>query len=185
MVSLGFGQVGLSNYSSNIRSPTGIALFEVAASRRVRLMLGVSGSYTKRLRVRSDEEDRSPRSNWLIGGGLGVRWIANPGGPVEIAPALLLGIHGGRTKDIPGTLHESNGVEYDTLGDDASLGADARLGVVTEYALLPNLHLRFEAYFLRAGFERSAVRRNGLTTRTAHMGLNWGIAPSLILRMSI
>lgn len=181
----GLGGLGGLGTRSGAVTPTGIALFEVAVTHGVRLMLGASGSYSKRLRVPTDEPDTSPRASWVLGGGVGVRWVLNPGGRVEFSPALLLGIHGGRIKGITGTVQESNGISYMTKSEEGTLGYDARLGVVLEYALLANLHLRFEAYFLRAGIERTARRTNGLTTRNERLGLNWGLAPSLILRMAI
>jgi hypothetical protein len=172
-------------FTSNVVTPTGTALFEVAVTRGVRLMLGMSGSYTKKIDAKSDVPNPAPESTWLLGGGIGVRWVLNPGGVVELSPALLLGVHGGRVNEDIDSVTDSNGVPYMTRYDEVSLGTDARFGIVLEHALLPNLHVRFEAYFLRAGYDRFASRTNGVISRNVRMGLGWGLAPSLMLRLSL
>jgi hypothetical protein len=183
----GLGSLGAIGNGSTTAAvtPTGSALFELAATRSVRLMLGASGNYSKRVHAKSDVPDTSPESRWILGGGVGVRWVLNPGGVVELSPALLLGMHGGRVNQYVGSVRETNGISYMTRYDEVSLGVDGRLGIVLERALLPNLHLRFEAYFLRGGYDRFASRTNGVITRHARAGLGWGLAPSLVLRLSI
>jgi hypothetical protein len=190
----GFASSTLNAYNGESASftPIGSALVEWALSPAWRLMLGTAGSYTKKLHTSHDDKYASTlESRWSAGAGLGLRWVLNPGQIVEFSPALLLGVHGGRTNGYRGAY--SPQLSYDgeppippPVSDSASVGADGRLGFVLEHALLSRLYLRFECYLVRGGVDWHGRRERGeipKRTKGADAGLGWGLAPSLQLRL--
>jgi hypothetical protein len=179
----GSGLNGLAALGANLSvssvTPFGTALFEWAAARTLRLMIGASGSYVKQLRLKGEERTGAPISYWTAGVGIGLRWVSNPGQVVEFSPAFLLGVHGGKSNDL---VASSDGSQPHI--DKASVGVDGRLGFVLEHALLPQLFLRFETYLLRGGVNWSASRDDIGRQRRAQAELGWGVSPMLQVRMT-
>lgn len=184
----GLAGIGTLSSESAAVTPFGTALFEWAATRSLRLMVGASGSYAKQLRIKGEERSSAAMSRWSAGLGVGLRWVLNPGQVVEFSPALLLGVHGGKSLDALQSVAGSEPVfgQTEIQVDSSSFGADARLGFVLEHALLPQLSLRFECYLVRGGFDIHARRTDVAgRTRQGQAGLGWGLAPMLQLRLSL
>lgn len=214
----GTGDVGLTNAyrgvlagssvsPANSQTPYGTALAEIALSPVFRLVLGMQGGYSRQL---SRERDPKPESivgrgpegdsYWTLGGAIGARAVLNPGGIVEISPILMFGGYrsASETTYMSGKVPEFDALLYATR-KSSTVGWDARLGLVLEYSLLPNLFLRFETYFVRLGYGKASTEDtipepptdldSKLLFSMTHEGrsdlaLNYGVSPSLQLRMS-
>lgn len=201
------GFAGSSMGPANSQTPYGTAVAEVALSPVFRLVLGVQGSYAKQLSRERDPETeyivgRGPEGDfrWSLGGSVGGRAVLNPGGVVEVSPILMLGgfRHVSETTYQSGNVPELSALLY-TNRHYSSVGWDARLGLVLEYSLLPNLFLRFETYFVRLGYAKASVentipeRPTDLDSKIlfsmtregrSDLSLNYGVSPSLQLRMN-
>lgn len=178
--------------SSPSRAPFGTSLLEVAATPKWRFVLGVSGSYTRRI---SDDEAPSPsggaKTAWIFSGSVGFRCVLNPGAVVEVSPLFTVGAFRSLSEGlVSGSTIPSGGTEpVYTLRDAMTLGYDARVGLVLEHALLSNLYLRFETYFLRASYTKSAIRDtpapgDDKCKCRRDIGLAYGLAPVLQLRLA-
>ncbi|MFT3925773.1 MAG: hypothetical protein QM778_24740 [Myxococcales bacterium] len=202
---VGFGGLGevynaTSGRYAGSRTPIGSSLFEVAASPRWRVVLGIAGTYDKRLTESNNSPNTvtvdggvvrdGPESTWMLSGSAGVRCVLNPGGVVEVSPLLTLGAHKTMSKGIPSTTYSSAGQASEpTTVDAVSKGYDARLGLVLEHALLPNLYLRFETYFARASYLRTASRQNGSSAPEncncrRDLSVGYGLSPFLQVRLT-
>lgn len=187
----GLTGLGALGNSAGAITPFGIALFEWALSPSLRLMTGVTGSYTKRLHTKDEPTTGTTESRWSGGAGIGARWVLNPGQVVEISPALLIGVHGGRVNDTRAPVYPAIAGDVEppnSRSDSASVGVDGRLGFVLEHALLSQLYLRFETYLLRAGADWTGTRVRGpeeTRTKRGEFGLGWGVSPMLQLRLTL
>lgn len=78
---------------------------------------------------------------------------------------------------------------YDPLTQDTrDAGVDARLGLVLEYRLLPQLWLRMESSFVSASYSQvnATYRAPGKTTKDhfAQASVGAGFSPALQVRMT-
>jgi hypothetical protein len=191
--SVGSATAGLGALaSSQSRTPFGTALLEVAASPKWRVVLGMGGSYNKRMGDAEPQDyNRGAESSWLVSGSVGFRCVLNPGSLVEVSPLLTVGGFRSMINDLPsGSMSPPGGTEpVYTMRDAMTLGYDARLGLVLEHALLSNLYLRFETYFLRASYTKSAIRdtpSSGIDKCNCRrdVALGYGLSPILQLRLT-
>jgi hypothetical protein len=181
------GLGGLS--SAAARAPFGTSLFEFAASPKWRLVLGVAGSYNRRL---SGDQDSGGADNaWFVSGSAGFRCVLNPGAVVELSPLVTVG---GFRSQVEGVVVGSSipagaVLPVDTLRDSMALGYDVRAVLVLEHALLSNLYLRFETYLLRASYTKSALRdtpspADDKCNCRRDFALAYGLSPVLQLRLT-
>ncbi|MDB4975699.1 MAG: hypothetical protein JWN48_4040 [Myxococcaceae bacterium] len=195
--SLGYGSsYGLTSITGT--TPFGTSLLELALSRRLRLFAGISGQYGKPLHPSRGSTGSSVSTasifaddgkRWAVGGALGLRWVLNPGGVVEISPALQVGIHGAAVDHVASNVKtDGDGVVQADRSELKSRGVDGRVGLVLERVLLANLFLRFEAYFARAGYDHHESHTQLALGGREHakqdaVGATFGFAPSLQLRL--
>jgi hypothetical protein len=197
----GLGGSGLISYGGSTSSgnwlrgstPLGSALVEVALSERLRLGLGVSGSYSKS--ELDDERDQAspryyPRKMGFVGAALSLRWVLNPKDALQVSPLVALGGQYSMAKGLQSTYVPSTDTEESSYlsADGHGHGVDARLGLVFEYALLPQLFLRLESHFLRVGYEKTdavtKVAGERQHERANSTSLAFGWLPILQLRFA-
>jgi len=193
----GIGLLGtLSGFGpAQSRSPYGSALVEIEAAPLWRVVIGVAGTYNKMLS--SDVVSTNPNAlpalgptnSWTFSGSVGVRRLLNPGGVVEVSPIVTVGGYRTDVNGIP-TARTSSADGTLVVGsqDTTTKGYDARLGLVLERALLSNLFLRFESYFLRVGYGKSTSAEKSAETpqssKREDLSIGYGFAPSVLLRLS-
>jgi hypothetical protein len=157
------GLAGLNNYYYSRGSiPFGTALLEAKLSDGLRLGLGLSGGYSKASQNVSDPSSVSslPESSGWLGGTLNARWVLNPHDLVQVSPMVGVGGSYAKANDQRGTYVPSMevGAQGSYLKADSSgKSVDARLGLVVEYRLLPQLYLRLESYFARLSYTKYKV----------------------------
>ncbi len=186
----GLAGAGGLGYVPSGRAPFGAAVLEYALSARFRLGLGVHGSYNRNLAAEPEQPGAGEKA-WSFGASLGIRGILNPGGVVEISPILAVG--GYRTSAegrYAGSTSTATGETLLLTQDAAQRGIDTRLGLILEHALLPNLFLRFESYFVRLAWTKSNVAQftegnsEGLKQSRSDLSVQYGFTPVLLLRLA-
>ncbi len=189
-VGVGVGGAGLSDLGS--RAPYATGLVEMRVHPRWRLGAGLNGAYTHsgaRSGTGFGGADQPAQSYGVGGASLSARYIINPGAVVEVSPLLALGVHAGRAKGQPAgsTMNAEGGYEPITQ-DTREAGVDARLGLVVEHRLLPQLWLRMESSFVSANYSqaRATFRAQNQTTKSDfnQTSLAAGFSPALQLRMT-
>jgi hypothetical protein len=186
----GLAGLGSLGGASGGRAPFGTAALEFALSERFRFVLGVLGSYNRNLTA-EPEIPGAGEKQWFFGASLGVRGILNPRGIDEVSPILAFG--GYRTEienRNAGSQTNVNGEMFPMTQDWAQRGIDTRLGLILEHALLPNLFLRFESYFMRLSWSKSNLVQStegaaeALTQSRSDLAVQYGFTPVLLLRLA-
>jgi len=181
---------GLSLATAN--SPYATGLVEVRLNPRVRLGVGLSGSYVHAGARKGSALGGmdTPSQDWGGGGAsVSARYVVNPDSVVEVSPLFALGVHAGGTKgQLAGSVvNESGGYDSVVLSSQ-DMGVDARFGLVLEHRLLPQLWLRMESSFASASYNsvRATYRSKGSTTKDSfsQAGVAAGFSPALQLRMT-
>jgi opacity protein-like surface antigen len=159
----GLGGVSYSSpalYAGRAFTPVGTALLEAELTQRLRLGVGLSGSYTSSRERDGREDARQPRSypKKVAGAAAAVslRWIVNPEGVVQVSPLISLGGNWATAKGVSSDFVPATDTEpaYYLEADSDGYGVDARFALVLEHALLPQLYLRFESHFVRLSYSK-------------------------------
>jgi hypothetical protein len=161
-------------------TPQGRILLERQLSRSLALMIDGSASYT------SSESSTSDLSNTSsnLGVGLGLRWLLNPDGAVEVSIAATLS---GYWSTWDYWLMDLSSSKLDVYSYTVSAG----VGLVLERKLLDNLYLRLESNLVRLGYSWFEYKNTWVDTRvvsskSSSHSFNAGVAlsPSIQLRLT-
>ena len=172
------------------RAPYGTALVEAQLSRRLRLGLGVLGSYDHVSGREDGNGERLPATTFSAwAGSVSLRWIVNPGARVEVSPLLALGGYRSAVQGVQvGSVQQEDGSFRATTASAHGQALSARLGLVLEYRLLSQLFLRLESQFVSAsyGSARSVTHAPGKDPRdhVVSSGVDILFNPSLQLRFT-
>jgi len=184
------GAAGLSGLGS--RAPYATGLVEVRVHPRVRLGVGLTGSYTHagaRSGAAFGGSDVPEQSFRAGSASLSARYVLNPSALVEVSPLLAVGARTASSKGQQfGSVMNTDG-SYDPVTQDTrDTGIDARLGLVLEYRLLPQLWLRMESNFVSASYSQihATYRAPSKTTKGdfTQASIVAGFSPALQVRMT-
>ncbi|HET9956011.1 MAG TPA: hypothetical protein VFQ61_16005 [Polyangiaceae bacterium] len=173
----------------------GLALFEARLSRRLwGFVEPTFGHYRERNEYNVDNPNiQYPKGNSTsLGVDVGVRWIANPGGAVEV------GLYHGLRHQWAWSTRQERQIEFIEAGNpqfgnaetsSKTYGAEFATGLVVERELIPHLWLRIQSSLLSARYEKTRFERTTSEPRstfTSGESLDLGIRinPMLKLRVS-
>ncbi|MEO1266938.1 MAG: hypothetical protein AAFX99_02505 [Myxococcota bacterium] len=174
-------------------------MLERRLSSRAVLMWVCSGSYGTETRSRQDTIDSTNTANpfgpdvqvdldttttaWRLNGGLGGRWIINPGGLVELSPFLLL------SAAISSVTAERESLDSDDAiitenTDGSSWAVGLNLGLIAERELVEQLWIRISLSMLEPTYTVSDIADAELIDdRTEQFAISASFRPSLELRL--
>ena len=182
------------NYGSTV-SPFGVVLVEKQVSDHLALTFGASGHYRN---YSLDDNDRDqnyfePDHSYYADASVGVRWIFNPSGPVEVSgTASIAGvIAGNKGKYLQYMDDENLEQNYAQVDHEERIyGLGCEIGIAFERKLMDNLFLRFQTALVQAhvGKEIDKYKQTDGTNDTVEgrsVNVGFAFTPSIQLRLEI
>ncbi len=193
------GQTGLTGLAGgvsgiNVFSPFGVLLVERQLTKHLCLLFDVAGSYTTWDSDNSDPivEYRSSKSA-LVNATIGLRWIFNPSGIVEVSGIMSVGAlwNYDNVEQQVASTDEYGELEYlkeDSHGHLYSGGLE--FGLALERKLLDNLFLRFQssvvcAYYGQGNYTTSVPEGSTGTQTSKRFDIALAFSPMIQLRLLI